>query len=93
MKKHEYWYKYLSKGDLFGSDTHIWTMYDEDTASASNYRIIHAAGGFLIDDGVNPSHLDRKVTLHNVDHVSVDQEGNRNLVLNPPYIGRIILWE
>jgi len=87
------WEFYIKRGDIFMGDGHIWTMYDEDTTSAADYQIIHAAGGFLIDDGVNPPHFDRKVIRHNISDVSKKQKGNRNLVMKPPYIGRIILWE
>jgi len=67
-------------------------MWSVNAASATNYEIVHAAGGFRLTDG----NTYRKVIRHNINQVDEEGDsarGNSALVNNPPYVGRIILWD
>ena len=83
---------HIHKGDIFMSKGHIWTMWSEEAASATDYEIVHAAGGFRVDmSGSEQYPMYRKVIKHNIK--SVQKGDNKTLLEKPPYVGRIILWD
>ena len=73
---------------ILSSSTTITGPFANNTISVAINALSNRETLFQLTDGT----FNRKVIRHNISEV--DREtGNYSLVNNPPYIGRIILWE